>query len=722
MVRYVAFGYREDEQFAKEMRYVEYALSGMNVKCVESEKGGVECAGEAGLVDLQVVAVNVPKDKRDSFCSVDLEDVGDKVAVSVGVTLDGIPCFVRGGRGVDGYSDLYELASKVFFALDDPDALDWYALKGKPVNGPLVTIIAVTRNHGHCLLGAIDSLRMQTYQNTRILVADDANTDDTEKVLEKFDGDAKVEVYRMEKREYIYGCSNFLLKMCEDGLVMRSDTDDYCSPVKLAKQVEALTGGNEAPEATFGNCVVGTGMYEVCRDMGSTIGIGGSCAMLPRRVRREVGNFEEAVCNAVVPSIHGTWLYEKEAVVDVGGYGGFRAGQDLELSARLVSNGVSFVNVEEELYVRVFETVKEDKAERSRARAKAIKAAAMVFVEVEDKVEALGGKFVRGEKPVMLQFCNSLDYGGTTTFALDLAKLFPEFRQVVMFANAPSPDCAKYFTEVEVETLVQNPFTSFAVSKYDPAVVVLNNPVTSNYDGCEWMSGVKKVTVFHTFTDLILPCDYYVFNSRCTRSKFDQDFGNEEIIYIGAFGDSGLEGKYLAIERNSGVGKCVFGRISSVNNRKKFPPTFSDIMDGVEAVFAMQGSEHYGRKDKKLRSLPIMLGREKLVEHYASFNVFLYHIAPLQESFGRVFVEAMFAGLPVVTDNLGGAKEIVLHGWNGFLCDDTEQFVDACNLLLEDEDLRLRMGENGRKLATKRFSHRVVRERFADVFRKIGVL
>ena len=66
------------------------------------------------------------------------------------------------------------------------------------------------------------------------------------------------------------------------------------------------------------------------------------------------------------------------------------------------------------------------------------------------------------------------------------------------------------------------------------------------------------------------------------------------------------------------------------------------------------------------------------------------------ESFGLTFVEAMHAGLPVVTTALGGARE-VLGDSDGLLVPpgDDAALAARLRLLLEDEPLRRRVGQAG---------------------------
>jgi len=76
------------------------------------------------------------------------------------------------------------------------------------------------------------------------------------------------------------------------------------------------------------------------------------------------------------------------------------------------------------------------------------------------------------------------------------------------------------------------------------------------------------------------------------------------------------------------------------------------------------------------------------------------------EGFGRVAVEAMAAGRPVIGSNRGGVAESVVDGETGFLVDanNVEAFAAACERLMSNPDLRRRMGEAGRAHAKSHFS------------------
>lgn len=77
-----------------------------------------------------------------------------------------------------------------------------------------------------------------------------------------------------------------------------------------------------------------------------------------------------------------------------------------------------------------------------------------------------------------------------------------------------------------------------------------------------------------------------------------------------------------------------------------------------------------------------------------------------QETFGRVIVEAMAAGRPVIATRSGGPEEIVLDGTTGFLVpvDSADEMARRMIILLGSPQLRSQMGQTGRLHAIECFS------------------
>ncbi len=94
-----------------------------------------------------------------------------------------------------------------------------------------------------------------------------------------------------------------------------------------------------------------------------------------------------------------------------------------------------------------------------------------------------------------------------------------------------------------------------------------------------------------------------------------------------------------------------------------------------------------------------MVPYDQLEEAYQYADIFV--LTSLSEGMPSVILEAMGAGLPVVASNVGGNNEIVHDGENGYLIegDDVETLARRLTSLVNDQDLRDRMGKKSREMA-----------------------
>jgi glycosyltransferase EpsD len=74
-----------------------------------------------------------------------------------------------------------------------------------------------------------------------------------------------------------------------------------------------------------------------------------------------------------------------------------------------------------------------------------------------------------------------------------------------------------------------------------------------------------------------------------------------------------------------------------------------------------------------------------------------------REGFGIAIVEAMAAGLPVITSNVGGINDIVENDKNGYKCDpsDSKKFIEKIDYLANNEAIRLEFKKQNKEKAKK---------------------
>ncbi len=94
----------------------------------------------------------------------------------------------------------------------------------------------------------------------------------------------------------------------------------------------------------------------------------------------------------------------------------------------------------------------------------------------------------------------------------------------------------------------------------------------------------------------------------------------------------------------------------------------------------------------------------------------------IAEGFGLTVVEAMWKGRPIVASAVGGISEQIVDGEHGLLLDDPTDlaaFGRALGRLLDDSELRQRLGANARQRATDEFLGARHLEQWAALFARL---
>jgi glycosyltransferase involved in cell wall biosynthesis len=138
---------------------------------------------------------------------------------------------------------------------------------------------------------------------------------------------------------------------------------------------------------------------------------------------------------------------------------------------------------------------------------------------------------------------------------------------------------------------------------------------------------------------------------------------------------------------------------------QKAPWRFQQVAQHCEAlpaVFTWVGDGACRPSEAANLSVTGWLGRSEVAKHMARADVFL--MPSLWEGMPLALIEAQAAGLPAVVSNVVGCRDVVQHGVTGFICDTDEELCTRTQQLIQDPELRQRMGENAVKMSRSRFS------------------
>ena len=161
--------------------------------------------------------------------------------------------------------------------------------------------------------------------------------------------------------------------------------------------------------------------------------------------------------------------------------------------------------------------------------------------------------------------------------------------------------------------------------------------------------------------------------------------------------------------RDGEVAMLFVGRISKEKNLDTLVSAARRLADWktpVRPIFIGEGP--YMAEMKKLLPDAIFTGYlrgDLLACAYASADFFVF--PSTTDTFGNVVLEAQACGLPVIVSDVGGPRDLVQHGKDGFITKalDAGELAEAIRRLSEDPGLRERLGSAARaRVETRNWS------------------
>ena len=217
---------------------------------------------------------------------------------------------------------------------------------------------------------------------------------------------------------------------------------------------------------------------------------------------------------------------------------------------------------------------------------------------------------------------------------------------------------------------------------------------------------------------------HVIANSAATAEAFRAAGGRQAVTVVHNGIDSSLydqlsrDSARIAVRAEIITGDApilaLFGRLSSWKGQDiaiqalRHLPECHLLLVGA-AMFGDAQYEHYLRalaKDTGVADRVHFLGFRKDIAPLMVASDIIVHCSTAPEPFGRVIVEAMMAGTPVIAAAAGGALEIITDGVSGLLIPpgDPMSLSKAVRILLEQPQRAAALGSSGRATALKRFS------------------
>jgi glycosyltransferase involved in cell wall biosynthesis len=259
------------------------------------------------------------------------------------------------------------------------------------------------------------------------------------------------------------------------------------------------------------------------------------------------------------------------------------------------------------------------------------------------------------------------------------------------------------------------------------------------------MTGIPMVTTCHGYFKKRLRSvidtwgDKVIAISAAVYEHLKEDLGVRDnridLVYSGIdinkfskeFSDTDLANtkKYLGLSGKTIIG--TIGRLSPVKGQRFFVQAMVEVLKKrPDAAGLLVGN---GPEGPSIKSLAMALGIDDRIffidsvsdtrEVLSAIDVFVF--PSVKEGLGIALLEALAAGRPCIASRTGGIEDIIKDGESGILVDvgDSGAMAAAILELLPDENLRIRIGQSGRRLVQSRFTLDRMADDIARVYKSV---
>lgn len=178
------------------------------------------------------------------------------------------------------------------------------------------------------------------------------------------------------------------------------------------------------------------------------------------------------------------------------------------------------------------------------------------------------------------------------------------------------------------------------------------------------------------------------------------------------------------------VAIAIVGRLAPIKNHSFFLKVIEQLLEkgvlNIKVFIVGDGSE---RKliEKMSNSLNDKYGQIIILTSWvfdiATFNKGMDIVCLTSDNEGTPvsLIEAQASGLPVISTDVGGVRDIVLDGESGFITTlgDAETYVKKLRLLVDNEKLRVKFAAVGRDFVSSRFNYERLAKDMSAYYREL---
>tara|TARA_B100000427_G_C15491084_1_gene587637 strand:- start:369 stop:1553 length:1185 start_codon:yes stop_codon:yes gene_type:complete len=242
------------------------------------------------------------------------------------------------------------------------------------------------------------------------------------------------------------------------------------------------------------------------------------------------------------------------------------------------------------------------------------------------------------------------------------------------------------------------------------------NPSFKNFINLSYLTALRKKKI--KISNLVTPSNWlYICSKKFIKTK---NLNIKKIKYA-------LDVKKfrpLKIKKKEKKIKLLFVGFGKVDEKRKGIDLLVKVLNNLNnfnielLIIGEIDKEKFKDLNIDIKFLKRVNSDYKLNKLYNYSDILLF--TSRQDNLPNVVLEAQSAGLPVVSFNTGGLKDIIRNNYNGYLCKSFDQndFAKKVIKLINNKSLRLKFSINSRKYALKNLNYKKIGKEYLYYFKK----
>ncbi len=267
------------------------------------------------------------------------------------------------------------------------------------------------------------------------------------------------------------------------------------------------------------------------------------------------------------------------------------------------------------------------------------------------------------------------------------------------------------------------------INQIKPDIIITNTSVMPQYGIAAKLTHKKHIWFIHELVDEDFGC-HFIFGKNLSKKTIS--YCSETIItnsnfvnrrYILFVKKEKLKMLYQPVEitfpieditkkSNNRLSLLIIGKVSEFKGQREAILACKELnKQGIDFNLLIVGAQPSTYLDE-LKSLVIedLTDKVEFIPFTSTPSIYYQQsdivlVCSRCEALGRITIEAMKMGLPVIASNQGGNLELIQNGINGYTYE-LGKPIDLANkiILLKNIDIRKKMGDNGRRFANENFN------------------